>query len=278
MAKQLIVNADDLGISLGVSRGIIEAHLNGIVTSTSLMANLPDAPEALQMVKTQAPRMGVGLHLVLSFGAPAAPDVPSLHYADGRFPQDYHQLMEALPNFSADDLHTEFTAQMNRFIELTGHLPDHIDSHHGSAYFHPAAFDVLCKLATQYRLPIRNGEWWFKPEAVNHIAPRLGRKPAELSRQLREIYETQGSPRWPQNADLGASFYDETVTLDNLLTMIRNVPEGITEIGCHPGYVYDLDEPYAAPREVERGILTDARVKEAVQQAGVEMVSYGVFR
>jgi len=45
-ARVLIVTADDFGISRGVNRGIVEAHREGILTSTSLMVSRPAAVEA----------------------------------------------------------------------------------------------------------------------------------------------------------------------------------------------------------------------------------------
>ena len=62
--RYLIVNGDDFGMSPPVSRGIIEAHRRGILTSTSLMVNRPAAEEAAALAR-EAPRLGVGLHLEL---------------------------------------------------------------------------------------------------------------------------------------------------------------------------------------------------------------------
>lgn len=65
--KQLIVNADDFGYSPGVNRGIIKAHVNGIVTSTSVMVDSVAAGEASQL--SQYPDLSVGLHFVFGEGA-----------------------------------------------------------------------------------------------------------------------------------------------------------------------------------------------------------------
>ena len=69
LPRQLVVNADDFGISRGVNRGIVEAHRQGIVTSASLMPNLPSAEDALTRATT-FPGLGLGLHLTLTAGAP----------------------------------------------------------------------------------------------------------------------------------------------------------------------------------------------------------------
>ena len=60
--KKLIINADDFGFSQGVNKGIVECHVNGVVTSTTLAVNMPFAPEAAQLAKG-LPGLGVGIHL-----------------------------------------------------------------------------------------------------------------------------------------------------------------------------------------------------------------------
>src|SRR4051812_35977187 len=86
LSRQLVVTADDFGISRGVNRGIVEAHRNGLVTSASLMPNLPSAEDALTRATT-CPDLGLGLHLTLTAGRPLSPPdrVPTLVDADGQF-------------------------------------------------------------------------------------------------------------------------------------------------------------------------------------------------
>ena len=85
--KKLIINADDLGLTPGVTRGIIKAHLNGIVTSTSAMMNSPHISQSLSAVNKEAPSLGLGVHLVLTWGKPLLPAnaVPSLVDNQGNF-------------------------------------------------------------------------------------------------------------------------------------------------------------------------------------------------
>jgi len=70
--KKLIVNADDFGRSPGINRGILDAHLNGIVTSTTVMINYPDAAPGLEQALLKAPDLGIGLHLNLTSGRPVS--------------------------------------------------------------------------------------------------------------------------------------------------------------------------------------------------------------
>src|SRR2546426_4582911 len=83
--KRLIVNADDFGWSEGVNRGIVEAYRNGIVTSATVLANGEAFDGAVRLAR-QERRVGVGVHLNLSDGAPLLPrwEVPSLVHEQGQ--------------------------------------------------------------------------------------------------------------------------------------------------------------------------------------------------
>src|ERR1700761_7926718 len=84
--KNLIVNADDLGWTEGVNRGIVEAHRKGLVTSTSLLANGCAFESAVKAARRN-PELGVGVHLNLCDGVPKAPvkEVSGLVNGGGRF-------------------------------------------------------------------------------------------------------------------------------------------------------------------------------------------------
>ena len=79
-ARRLIVNADDFGLTAGVSRGILRAHREGLVTSTTVLASLPAQPE-LDATATASPGLGLGLHFNLTWGRPVSPG------GDGRVPR-----------------------------------------------------------------------------------------------------------------------------------------------------------------------------------------------
>ena len=70
MDKFLIINADDFGLCKGVNSGIAEAHTKGILTSTTLMTNMPAAEEAVKIAKGLL-TLGVGIHLNLTEGRTA---------------------------------------------------------------------------------------------------------------------------------------------------------------------------------------------------------------
>ena len=123
--KYLIVNADDFGASRGINRGIIEAHRNGIVTSTSLIVNTPFGEEAAKLAN-EARHLSVGLHVDL----PKAPDATT------------ERLREVLQR------------QFARFVELMGRPPSHLDSHH-NLHRDPKALPEFLELASKHGLPLR---------------------------------------------------------------------------------------------------------------------------
>lgn len=96
--KWLIVNGDDFGASPGINRGILEAHRNGILTSTSVLVHRAASFE-VKAVTRSCPDLSLGLHLELN-------------------PAELARIPEQL-----DD-------QLKRFVELVGTLPTHVDSHH----------------------------------------------------------------------------------------------------------------------------------------------------
>ena len=129
--RYLIVNGDDFGMSHGVSRGIIEAHRRGILTSTSLMVNRP-ASEAAAALAREAPALSVGLHLELE-GAPAARARPAVE------------------------------AQLDRFERLMGRPPTHLDSHH-DVHHNPSVLPRVFESAARLGIPVRG----HSPVALFH--------------------------------------------------------------------------------------------------------------
>jgi predicted glycoside hydrolase/deacetylase ChbG (UPF0249 family) len=121
--RHLIVNADDFGHSRGVTDGIVEAHANGILTSTSLMVDRPDAERAAERAR-EHPRLSIGLHV----------EADEL--------DDPGELARAL------------RAQLERFRALTGRDPTHLDSHH-HAHTHGGRAAQFARVAGELSVPLR---------------------------------------------------------------------------------------------------------------------------
>lgn len=278
--KQLIVNADDFGRAPGVNRGVLDAHLKGIVTSTTIMINCLDAPAGLELAFADAPRLGVGLHFNLTFGRPVLPasEVPSLVDDSGIF-YPIKAWVSVVEQFDPDEVRRELNAQVERFVSLAGRPPDHLDSHHHVTYLHPAALATKLDHARVYDIPVRRGwpDGAIALDIFRIMAPTIPEPTARrLSEEVESILAGEDPSRWPARFEMG--FYDQRATLGELLLILTNLPENsLTEVMTHPGY---LDEAlsvsaYAAHREVEIAHLTHAATRECVQSEGLQLMSFG---
>ncbi|MAS36535.1 MAG: chitooligosaccharide deacetylase [Anaerolineaceae bacterium] len=264
MNRYLIINADDLGLSPGTNQGILEAHQQGILTSTTAMVNMPDAEAGIRLLHREAPQMGIGLHLTLTTGQPVLPpaQVPSLVDDTGTFPYVAGDPLHHADMMQADEIAAEFQAQFERFVQLAGRKPDHLDSHHHAAYHIPAAFRVLLDMAKAHDLPIRNAATWQTDTALT--GPR--------NVALRQILADGPAPRWTDYFETG--FYDTDANVDNLRAILINLPEGVTELMCHPGHYDGFRMYYAAQRERELAVLTDPSMRELVAAQGIQLVTF----
>ncbi|MGC5328901.1 chitin disaccharide deacetylase [Brevibacillus sp. SYSU BS000544] len=247
---KLIVNADDFGYSRGVNWGIIEAHREGIVTSATMMVNM-HALEHAVLLANDHPKLGVGIHLVLTCGRPLLSHVNSLTDEQGRFLR-YHDLISRA---SVEEVEQEWIAQFERFL-ATGLTPTHLDSHH-HVHAHEKILPVAMRLAERYQLPIRN------PFVLTSEVPGLSSPVRMPERFLHQ-------------------FYGENLTSDMLINLLNESNECQTaELMCHPAY---LDEElltgssYNRPRARELQILTDPAVKEYIRQSPIQLASFKEIR
>jgi predicted glycoside hydrolase/deacetylase ChbG (UPF0249 family) len=281
MSKQLIVNADDYGKTAGVTQGIIQAHREGIVTSTTVMMNMPQVEDALELAGDY-PDLGIGVHLVFTAWRPLRPpaEVPSLVDADGYFHSQ--EAVLSRPNrIDTDELKAELKTQIERFRAL-GREPDHLDFHH-FIHISPSFFAVYVELAEEYGLPMRlpfppEEEW---DEAATSVSMAQGLPPdllREIVRQDIGMVQAKGIP-YPDH--FVQSFYGETLTLETLLSILAGLPEGISELMTHPGLADEkllATSTYGKEREAEVGFLCHPQVKERIGELGIELVNFGVLK
>jgi predicted glycoside hydrolase/deacetylase ChbG (UPF0249 family) len=282
MDKFLIVNADDYGFSEGVSRGIIEGHLQGVITSTSVMVNMPFAGEAISKAKLQASDLGLGLHLNLTWGHPVLPiaDVRSLVSEEGVF-WDLLHLAVSPPESS--HIQSEIFAQFDRFTELAGGNPDHLDSHQFVTNMLPTAFTAMLELAAKHDLPIRSPKPFLDEKVVRDmISVMTGdlfdeQAIATILRYVeanREVFSELRHTRWPEHFEY--HFYNMGSNKENLVAILRNLPSATTEIMCHAGYGEDLanNEVYRELREKELEILTDPEINQLVKSERIALLKF----
>ena len=245
MAKHLIINADDFGLAPGINQAVIDLHQAGVVTSTSLMVNMPGFNDAVNRVR-HAPTLGVGLHFNLSEGSPIAPAnwIPSLVNHKGEFSNNL--------GWDESDVMTELKAQMHR-LQSAGINPTHIDSH-GFIQKRMAVCRPMLILARTMNLPMRRTGW--EPDA------RINSLPGVVDKFYSNVYfEADG----------------KLLLLNNL----HSVPDGISELICHPGYV-DEHLPkvstWTEVREIERRVLADPEVLQTIRALKIRLINYNQVR
>lgn len=270
MAKDLIVNADDFGLSPGVSQGIIQAHHEGILTSTTMMVNFPWAPACAAMLQ-EAPGLAVGIHLNATTGRPVLPaaEVPSLVTPEGAMSKRFWHLRFGI---KWEELVREWEAQVARGMELIGRRPTHLDTHgftQGYAGFAKAMVTVARKFGIQAVRILRPGPQMPRPATFR------GWSPLDLlyQRYLRascQLTEASGLKRPDQTA---VGDWD----VERLLARLERLEPGVTELVCHPGRVDETVRQISSlqeRREVELAALTDPRVRRAMAQHGIRLISF----
>jgi chitin disaccharide deacetylase len=281
MTRRLIVNADDFGYSPGVTRGIMEAHNHGIVTSTTVMVNMPNAAEAISQALSDAPGLGLGLHLNLTAGRPVMPleVVPDLVGDNGEF-HSRARAVTHLQNMDVSQLELEMRAQMMKFIELVGRTPDHLDSHHHATYASSNTVNIMLALAHEFGIGMRRP---LPDMSLAAIAKAMGYGDNEAeaaSQSIRSLSDTLDGTRVPMPDQFIMSFYKTTATLGDLLNILLTLPDGATEIMSHPAYVDDLlssKSGYVIEREQELLALTHPSVREVINSEGIELITFAAL-
>lgn len=158
---KVIINADDFGYTKAVTEGIIEGYTKGIIRSTTALCNM-EYVEYGKLLAEQCPDLGIGVHLTLTLGKSLTKN-ETLTDESG-----YFYKPQALKNhvFDIQEVYLEFKAQIEKYIEIFGHLPTHLDSHHGMHDF-MSNYEATSRLANEYHLPVRRyGDYLFVSDFV----------------------------------------------------------------------------------------------------------------
>ncbi len=273
MTRYLIMHADDLGFPAGTVEAIGALLEAGIVTSTSVMVNQPDWPQAAAMLRAH-PEWDAGVHLVMNDGRSVLPpeEVPSLVDSEGRF-RDGTALLARYPVISLTELKAEWRAQIEKFIADTGRPPSHLDLHCHYPYVFPAWFRLSLELAQEYGdLAVRTPFDDALDEKAEELSARYGGFPAWFirwqGRRYREMVDRRDLPR--TNYWESSFSQDGARTVEVLLRILENLPEGSTELLCHPGTEGWRRQDYEA--------LQDPRVRERIEEREIRLIGYADLR
>jgi predicted glycoside hydrolase/deacetylase ChbG (UPF0249 family) len=275
---QLIVNADDFGQSPGVSRGIVRAHREGVVTSTSVLGNCEDLLTARALL-AEAPGLGVGVHLALVGGRPVSDParVPTLVGPDGRL---RHSAREFFASWMKGELQiaeieTEFEAQISR-IRQQGIVPDHLNTHRHLGFV-PAVGRAVEAVARRHgiggiRSAVERPTLGWLTEPARGLEASLLTGLAWLTR--RQMGARRHGPQSWGFVEVGR--LDEV----RILEILGRMGPGAHELICHPGEEDDLDETAGEPGEPlhlrahELVALTSNKVRRAFERRGVKLVRW----
>lgn len=286
--RRLIVNADDFGYTAGVNRAILEAHTQGIVTSSTLMGNGHAFADAISLANT-APRLSVGCHVVLIDGEPllAPNQIPTLtaansnpsHFRDGLIGFAARALAGML---DPEEIQAEATAQIRK-LQSAGIAVSHFDTHKHTHIFPQVLKPLLRAAATCGVMAVRNPFGPRRPLRSSELLaqPGLWKRTADVrilrafANKFRASVDHQGF-----NTPDGTLGIEVTGVLDERLfqAIAETIPEGTWEFVCHPGYNdADLQAAHTRlreSRELELKALTLPEARQLLAEKHIELISY----
>jgi hopanoid biosynthesis associated protein HpnK len=283
--RQLILNADDFGLTRGVNEGIIRAHREGVLTSATLMACGPAFDLAVELAKLN-PQLGIGCHLVLVGGRAIAPldEIPSLASKDGRLPESLGGFVTRLSAgmIRPVEIERELRAQILK-IRAAGIEPTHLDTHKHT-HAHPFVMRALSRVASELgiprvRKPMENlrDSWESSRGERSAMLPEL--LSAAAARMVTPVFQSAARTYGLRSPDhfLGLARTGR-LRPDALRRMISAVQEGNTEIMLHPGIsdseLATVETRLSWQRNTEMDALIDPAVKDAIEERGIRLITY----
>jgi predicted glycoside hydrolase/deacetylase ChbG (UPF0249 family) len=271
-ARNLIVNADDFNSDEERNRGILEAGEKGIVTSVSIIANLPFNAESVSKLKRLFGQR-IGIHLNLTKGAPIARRTTSLVDESNQFFKKKKAWRRALLHqYDLKEVEEEFAAQIDRLREL-GVEPDHLDGNNHLHIF-PGIAEVVARLARDFdikkiRMPrekFQNPRHYFQPKAFKKYFFGL------LARRASFMFKSFGL-LFPEH--FAGIQFPRVGESESLRIFFRNLPPGTTELMCHPGYRnVSLPLPSQSKHEEELAALTNPEALAALKHEQITLISF----
>jgi predicted glycoside hydrolase/deacetylase ChbG (UPF0249 family) len=268
--KQLVVNADDFGFTRDVNQGIVEAHQRGILTATTLMANGEAFDDAVRLAR-ENPRLDVGAHLVL---------VGGLALSTGKeLPAGIPHLLAAIAARRIR-IYDELSAQVKRILDAGIRLT-HLDTHKHT-HLAPPVLEAVARIAEGSGTPWVRRPFDLPLTAARGGAPWLKRVTSDSLTVVRARFHRVLAQHHCRTTDHFAGFQiTGRFQARELGALIRALPEGSTELMCHPGRA--TSELRAArtrlkeSREQELAALISPEARRALGECGVELVDYRIL-
>ncbi len=287
--KKIIINADDFGLTEGVNNGIVRAYREGILTSASLMVNMPGFEDALKLIR-ENPGLDIGIHINIVRGKPVLPayKVRTLTDKNGFFLRDIFKILKGIyqKKISLTELEFECDAQIKKALDR-GIIITHLDS---EKHLHliKSISEICIKLIKTYGI--------FKMRVVNELAylRKLTFNPLSIfraglyktllvnlaSKQVRVLNQMHSV----KNPDYSYGLYESgNMTAEKYEKLFYCLKDGVTEIICHPGYIAGEQENsflyreryhLNVAREHELHALLNPKLKELFRKLNIRLISY----
>lgn len=279
--KQLIIAADDFGLSTGVNLAVEQAWNDGLLTSASIMPGGGAFDEAVKIAKRN-PGLQIGLHLTLVQGRavllPA--EISGLVDCEGHFSENP---VTAGFRYFFDSglfcqLKREIEAQIKKILD-SGLLLTHIDGHL-NIHLHPTVFRILAELMPRYGI----SSFRLTRERLSHnLRYNHGRKIGKFFETI--VFGGLTDHARPTLDSLGIKYAAEVkgvlssgrMTEQYLLDIIEDLQEGLTEIYFHPGVLPDAEILRRMPdykHQEELAAITSPRLRQRLLELQIQLQNY----
>ncbi|MFH1830358.1 MAG: ChbG/HpnK family deacetylase [Pseudomonadota bacterium] len=272
--KFLIINADDFGMSMPVSKGILKAAGSDVVRSTSVMTNCESFSASIDELASSGINLDVGFHATLTWGRPISDPhkVPSLVNKEGKFHSKASFLTRSfLGMISKKEVYEELRVQCKRLKERVPTI-SHIDGHH-HVHTYPLVRSAVERIAREFKIPFvrapREGMWsplsW---SGAKRLAIAMLPSSSPLYWRMRGF----------RTADHfgGFGLGESEKFKDRWMKVFERIPEGVSEIMVHPGYSSSENDSYKG-REKEIEWLVDEKLVNAARKSGISFTSFDVL-
>lgn len=283
--KFLITNSDDFGLSVSITDAIVETHLKGIMTSTTLLANMEGTDYAIQKAKDVL-TLGVGIHFNLTEGKPLTE------------PHKIHLLLNSLGYFNNNivqrknfifgkeklkQAELELSNQLSYLMD-NGIRPSHFDSHHHITGT-PVAFRAAMTVAKKYRINrarITNIDFLYTDDYVGRIGSKFKRKifawPKMLLHQSNKSKLRANNFRTPDTKILPNRVLPlQSDHVAQFIQMLSVLPNGVTEVSFHPGYknAYNADDnAMQLIRTRDRSVALNKEVMDFIIENSINLINF----
>lgn len=256
---KFIVNADDYGITLGVSKGIIKGMKEGIITDTSALVNSKDFEESAKLAM-DAGITSMGVHLTITFLEPVLDKsmVKSIVNDNGKFFRKPNLIPK---NYKKEEVKAELKAQIEKFL-ATGLKLNHLDSHHGISVLDAKLFDIVLELANEYNVPIRREDTVSRDQEIKGKFSASGAKGADY---------------------VCADFSSLAVREEYVMSILEKNKDvdAIFEFGGHPGFVDEelkAITSFADERENDLAVFMSEKVVNYIKDNNIQLISYSEIK